>query len=716
MLKLRIAGILGLLIIITLPNYLHGATYFNALRFPSSAGDYDTLKYTISDNKSSEKFTDNKTLFPKTIGYSINNYSNKRIIDYPYDNHPIKNEFSFWKLLSISGEVRLKAYYRTQERVTNDITDTQEETSISGGFLINTSSYFVHPNFMLLDVNAAYYPERYSEKHLIIPERSELNNVKKLGIKTTFFNNKEINLIAFANFDQSYQNREYLTNIISNSSQIGSILNYSNNVLPFTVDFSRRKWDQKELETNREFQLIEHLFHTSLNKSFSSRDKNKLEYSHNDIKYINENAFLSHNKIDELSLYDKLYLDSEKKHYFNSRITNKYQRGSIDYSRLQAFENLTLKLRKNLIFSNNYNYSYNKFNTYSLRQHNVSSSLDHKLYQSLDSRIFAEYNNIKHTTYKENYYKTGVDFSYNKIIPIGKLSLYYKYYRYHQEMDSDPVLQQINDEEVYLVDNQMVLLSRPYVDLNSVVVKDITGTIIYQINLDFTLIVHNNYLELKRIPGGLIANNSTVLVDYTATQPGMYKYDANGHYFSVNLSLFKNRLDLYYKRSSLDFTNLEYTDNLTLNYFDQNIFGGIIDFKFINFGAEYDNYNSTIIPYRMTRYFCNIQKNFNEKALFTLSGNQQNYHLVNENVDQVFEDVTGMFAMTIHKQTKFTVDLTYRKQKGLGIDLDLYTAKSEISTRYRQIYLSLGFEIYKRNYVGEKINFRGVTFQVARKF
>jgi hypothetical protein len=190
--KLRIVGIVGLLMIIALPNYLQGANYLNFSRFSYSDGDHDTLKILLADNQTSDKFGDLTTLFPEAKKYSLNNYSNKRIIDYPFDNNPIRNEFNFWRLLSISGEVRLKAYYRTQDRFTNDITDSQDETSVGGGFILNTSSYFVHPNFLLLDVNAAYYPEKYNEKHLIIPERSELNNVKKLGIKTTFFNNKKI--------------------------------------------------------------------------------------------------------------------------------------------------------------------------------------------------------------------------------------------------------------------------------------------------------------------------------------------------------------------------------------------------------------------------------------------------------------------------------------------------------------------------------------------
>ncbi|MFH0866527.1 MAG: hypothetical protein V1904_10035 [Bacteroidota bacterium] len=647
---------------------------------------------------------------------SANKYIRKKIpVNSPFSNSK-KNEFVFWKLLSISGEVKAKGLYREQQRLTNDIYDTLQETYITGGVLLNTSSYFIDPDFLTFDVDAGYNPESNKEKHIVVPDRSETNSLKKLGLSANFFRNKKVNLIVFSNFDENYQNRENLTNIKSKTNQWGANLNVSNKILPVTANFSRREWKQTETETGREFKLDEMIFRTGIVKSFSTFDKNTFEYSHNEYRFINENDFLSYNRIDELNLNDKIYLDAGKKQYFNSIMSYYSHNGKIDFTRFQAFETLSLKLRKNLVLTNNYNLFNTQFETSSIRQNSAASSLEHKLFESLNSKIFIEYNNIKQTFFKENKFKSGVEFKYNKIIPIGKLCLYYKYYRYHQNMDSDPVTLQINDEEVFLADNQLVLLSRPYIDINTVVVKDITNTIIYQINLDYILVPHNNFIEIRRIPGGLIPNNSTVYVDYSATQPGDYKYDANGHYFSANLSLFKDKLDIYYRMSSLDYTNLFFTDFLTLNYFNQNIVGSKLDFGFINFGAEYDSYKSTIIPYTMMRYFINVQKNFNEKILFALSGNKQNYHLTDENIDQEFSDITGMFAYSIFPQTKLNIDVTYRKQKGAGIDLDMYTAKSEITTRFRQLYFNLGAELYKRNYVDEKIKFRGLYFQISRKF
>lgn len=624
--------------------------------------------------------------------------------------------FVFWKLLSVSGELKGTMLSRREDRLTNDIYDTLTENNVFGGLQLKASSYFLNPNFMQLDVDGEYNPGSNRVTHIVVPDRTEMNSLKKFGLNADFFKNKNVNLVTFVNFDQSYLDRENITVVKSNNRQWGANLNFSNKVFPLSMNFSQRKWNQTDTATDRKFKLDEAIFRMSSDKSFSSYDKNNIEYSHNEYKFVNENDFLTYNKIDELSLNDKIYFDTRKKHYFNSMMSDYNHNGNFNFNRYQAFETLNLQLLKNLLFVNNYNFFYTNFDNNTIRQHNAISYLQHKLFESLTSKISFEYNNIKQTNSLENKYKGSIEFNYTKNIPFGKLALFYRYYRYYEDMNSNPLVLQITNEELLLNDNAIVLLAKPYVNLNSVVVKDVTNTIIYQLNLDYILVQHNNFVEVKRIPGGLIANNTTALVDYTATQPGDYSYTANGNFFSANVFLFKDVLDLYYRYASLDYSDLVFTDCITLNYLHQNLFGSKLNFGLINFGAEYDAYNSTIVPYKMTHYFINLQKNIKEKFLFAFSGNFQDYKLTEENVRQKFADATGMISYNITPTTKLSIDLTYRKQVGTGIDLDMYTAKCDISKRFRKLYLNLGTELYKRDYIGEKIKFRGMYFQVSRKF
>ena len=53
---------------------------------------------------------------------------------------------------------------------------------------------------------------------------------------------------------------------------------------------------------------------------------------------------------------------------------------------------------------------------------------------------------------------------------------------------------------------------------------------------------------------------------------------------------------------------------------------------------------------------------------------------------------------------------------GRGIDLDLSNLRIELSTRVRNLYLSAGRDIDRRNFSGEIINYNGGYFRIERKF
>ena len=207
-------------------------------------------------------------------------------------------------------------------------------------------------------------------------------------------------------------------------------------------------------------------------------------------------------------------------------------------------------------------------------------------------------------------------------------------------------------------------------------------------------------------------------LDYTVTQPGSYKYDADNHAFGVNLGLFKGRGDIYYRLSVQNYRNLENTDYITLNYFTQNVVGFRLGFNVISGGAEYEDYKSSILPYRMVRFFLNLQKNFENRLTLVLNGNMQNYTMLNEPTSRIqrYTDVTGKAEYVIINQTKVNLDVMYRKQSGRGIDLDLLTARLELTSVFYQLYLKAGIEVYRRNYIGDKIHFKGIYIQLTRKF
>ena len=624
------------------------------------------------------------------------------------------DSFRLFQPLSISGTLKLGGFYRYLDGYSNEIYNYQRSSLIYGGVQLNTNSYIIHPNFLLLDAGLEYNPEKGQDLFLVVPDQSEVRTLKKLNINGTFFRQKNITIGTFANFNQLYNNRENLSNIKTNSSNWGVNLSYSNKYVPVTAIYNEGKMDEMEIQTGRTYITKFKSIEFKATKSFTTFDMNEIGYSHNDYFRQDINLTRIRNICDNIYLNDNIYFNKTRTSSLFSNISETRQSGNEAYSRFQVMENVSLKLPKEFNLNGGYNYYFTQREFQRINQHSVTAILRHQLYQSLISQLSVEYNNLFTTFYKESNGRAGIDFGYDKKIPGGHLSLSYKFYWQRQERTSEAVASRIINEEHLLADGQLELLKKANVDPASVSVKDITGTIIYQPNFDYILIPRNGYLEIQRIPGGQIPNNSTVHVDYTSVQPGSYQYDVNFHFFSASVILFKRIIEFYYRLAYQDYHNLKTTDNLTLNYFKQNIFGLRFEYRFASGGVEYELYNSTIIPYRSIRYYLILQGSCQNRFLYSLNGNMHDFYMLDDHSVQKFIDLTGKISYVVSPHFSINVELGYRKQMGQRIDLDLLIARGEIITSIRQISFRIGAETYKRDYLNEKNNFIGSFLKITR--
>ena len=612
----------------------------------------------------------------------------------------------------------MKAKYRDQQQVFGSgYEENTVGTLISGAFLLESSSFIVHPNLMALDIEAEYNPERLDRQFLVIPDRSEVRTLKRLNMRTTFFQEKDITVNAFLNLNQNYINRENFTNSRTNRKFWGGGLFYKNSVLPFSVTYQEGNWDQKEIETGRTFSYWQRNIKSRISKSFFSRDKHVFTYSYD--KFIRKETDINarQNTVNYAELNSHISFDERKNYNLNTIVSNMNQVGTDDLNRFQVFANMIMRLPQNFTLIGDYNFYDNQYTFYKLDQNRVKVDLGHQLFKSLKTNVFAEYANNKHTLYQEYYTRAGFNVNYTKKIPTGQFTISYLYYNRDFNRESDPVSLKVMNEEHVLSDDEIILLDKPYIELSSVVVKDLTGTIVYQLNFDYILFEQNNYIEIKRIPGGQIANNSSILVDYSTLLPGAYKYNLDNQTFLARVILFKQFLELYYRRGKQDYNRVDQTEQIALNYYLQNLYGVQFTIGFARFGVEYDQYESSIIPYKLVRYFANLHWSFHNKLLVSLIGNVRDYITIGDRKNELYADISSKVAYSFNSQTKLNLELGYRDQKGYQIDLNLLTARTELNMVYRKIYFTLGVEIYRRNYLNrETINFNGAYMSIIRKF
>jgi hypothetical protein len=634
----------------------------------------------------------------------------------------------FLRFTSIHGDISLKYSFLNQKTKRINYEENQTISFLSGDISLKTSNYFWHPNFVQLDLDLAYSPETGQRNALIAPNQNENIVLKKVYAKATFFQRNQFNFSLFTNFLEGYNNRENLVTIKSKFNNWGGTLNYTNNFLPLSFSYSQGKGTQDETPIVRHFNTANRSFEGRTYKTFGRSDHHELSYSSNEYFYQNiyasGNENIVRNRINIWRLNNNIFFDQKKNYKFNSRIIHEDQNGILSFRRFQAFESLFFRLPRQFTFRTNYNYLNYQGNIQTSRQHNVGGALTHQLYRSLRTSLSMEYNNLlgnqSGEEYKETNLRSGIEFQYSKRLPLkGLLKLTYSLNAITQDRKSEALTLFIQNEEQKLIDGQIILLNSQNVISSSVVVRDITGTILYQLNLDYILIQRNEYLEIQRVPGGQIANNSTVYIDYLALQPQSYRFTSITNFFRAGISLFQNGLEFYFETSKQNYSVPVKVDFLTLNFYNKNLFGAKFQYEFINGGIEYDKYESNIIPYRLTRYFLTLQGNIKQNLFYSIVGDFRDYHMIIfEGNKQKYYNLSGVVSYQLNPNTKFSLTGGYIKQEGdqLGINLDQLTGKFEVTTVYRQIYFTTSLELYSNIIYNESINLSRFWIQVSRRF
>jgi len=624
-----------------------------------------------------------------------------------------------WHLRHISGELDLKGQYRQLESNFNEVSEDQRSSYLLSGLKINTSSYLWDKDILMVDLGGAYSPELRDEKYITVPDRSEVRTLKKVDLRTTLFNNKPVSLQGFYNYDQSYFNRELLTNVRSNNRQWGGILSLNTRFLPLSLTYRNQRWDQEEIQSGRMFNMDQESLQARTSKSFGSRDRTELLYSHNTYLYSYAELHQTSHVIDRLALNNNVFFDQSRNYNLNSRFTWYDQDGTTSFRRIELLESLTFRLPRQFKLMTHFNLYHLKDPVQTWDQKKVRTALQHQLYESLTSRIYLDYTTIRQeavSLYRESDLRGGVDLKYSKKIPIGILNLNYHYFRQSHSTEGEQGLLQVLNEVRVLSDGDLTLLDKPYVELPSVLVKDVTGTVIYQAGFDYNLIQRGSFVEIQRIPGGLIPNNGQVFVDYAYLQPGSYSYGANNHQFSTSLLLFSRMLELYYRYGVQDYPKVNQGDLLTLNFYKQHVFGVRLDLGMARAGIEADQYDSNIIPYRMVRYYLDVNWNFRSRLLFTLNGNVRDYRMIADEVDQLYANLSGKVAYQIRPKMRVSLETGYLNQRGTNIDLDLLTSRAEFQAYFNKLQVRLGLEMYRRLYLNSEFAFNGAYLQFIRRF
>ena len=121
----------------------------------------------------------------------------------------------------------------------------------------------------------------------------------------------------------------------------------------------------------------------------------------------------------------------------------------------------------------------------------------------------------------------------------------------------------------------------------------------------------------------------------------------------------------------------------------RSVYGIRLDVGFARGGIEADWYDSNIIPYRMRRYYVDMNWNLRSRLLLTVNGNIRDYRMIADEEDQLYANVSGKVAYRIRPQMRVSLESGYLNQRGMNIDLDLLTARAEFHSVFNKLHVRI---------------------------
>ena len=634
-----------------------------------------------------------------------------------------QSPFQLWQLTNFSGQFRARGTYRDLATGTTDALTHQGDGFLDGFFQFRSRSFFLHPNFCELSLNGVINPQTSNNYYVGVPY-TEKTTTQGLDGSAIFFKKKGINLVMTGNVNNSFSNIENLTQVRSNTKSYGAVLNSTATYFPFNIGYTRSLSDQITLGTTpdqaRDIYTDIGVLQATSSKSFTSHDNTSLSFvqtqtissqSGPELPSALQLNYLIYNS----SLNNSLFFDQEKKYILTSSVSNTDESGSLIYRQLFGQENLSFKLPYKMTWTNYYNWSIVQQDTMKMYTQGFQSYFNKQFFESLNAQIGYDHRSVVEQGYNETRNRYSVDFRYSKKIPKGKLAITYGLSKDFQQVSTPTSEISIVREQYTLSDNDITLLKRQDIEMSSIVVRDQTGALIYQPNLDYFLIQKGSYIEIVRIPGGLIPNLSNVYIDYKALQPGLYHYEGTGNNASVDLILWNGLLNPYYRYNRQDYSNATPTANLVLNYLTRQLAGVRMNYKDYKAGVEYEDYQSSIIPYRSMKYFIGYQKLF-RKMFFSGYFNLQEIQMAQEAIHRQDADAAVKVGYKVRSNMKLDFEYQLKNIRAQSMDLNSQVLKLDLTTYFQMLYVSLGANIYSSYSDSYVTDYKGVYILLTRNF
>ena len=607
-------------------------------------------------------------------------------------------------ITDVRGRLEFLARLRDQEQDSKVRRDKQssKESIFEENVQLETDGSVYHPNFLeftlagLFGLQQHDFEETFGERKRTSGDDGD---VIEYDFEGHFLKKKPYPGMVYAREYRSIEPRPFLSSLETTTTNYGFVWQYVDPKTPTSLQFNHTdvllepidQHDELSHQTNEELR-----FETA----YKFSEHNVLSFIY-DRQSVKEEPFILDYDSDEGTLAHRLDFGDRNQHRLDSELNMFNQSGTFDIERTRFRE--VLRLSHNESWRSWYQFEFldrtqgfqagvppiGEQSTY------LTGTVEHKLYESLVSQFFAYV--------QEQDYDSGLNISrlgmapnldYRKKNPWGVLRANYIFRAQTEEREGSGQNLEVVDERATFRDPEPVVLANTNVQLGSIQITAEDRLTLYRSSEDYRVRNVGDRVEIERVPTGRILDGQTVLIDYIWLLAGDYTLDTVAHNLAVRQD-FKFGLSPYYRLRDQD---QDVTPQSATGVVPEDITANIYGVEYqkgpLRLIAEYEDHDSTIVPYEAVRLSSELTHKFDSGGTARFKARWTDMQRsAPQNRDTEFFTIEGRYRQTLAKTLTVEGAVLYRTEEDTlsgddeGVDVDL-----TLEWWYRQTEVRVTYE------------------------
>ncbi len=539
---------------------------------------------------------------------------------------------------------------------------------------IETRGWIVYPRFITYRLKISPEWEQTEQSESIASPVATRSSLIGYSASISLLPIKPYTLTLLANRQRSTITTTFAERSNLESDLYGAGLNLKYRVLPTQIDYRNLKNVQTGFfESTRESESV------SLDMRYDRHlGESILNAEYTDVSTSFEDRTIA-NEIQSVSFRN--YYSFSNNVALTSRASfSETQGGSSVTTVYKVNEALNWQHKTNLRTHYSFNYDKTLFDTVRSETTGIGFDLSTLLTRNLGASLSANGSFNNSTAVEEIFYGTGLSLNYKSAVPFGKIHLAtrHNYSVNNRQINSD--FSEIRDELVTLTSGPGVQLIRQDIVVDSIVVTDFTGTVVYKKDVHYRLREDGDRVFISRIslvadPIPAIPDGDTVLVDYLYRNTDLFDFSTFNQSYKADLFI-GSAWKLYY-----DFTQATQTVISGTAAEDPS------DDTFHNAGIEYQwRWSKTAVDYQnreisnlsseILRVRETISFNPSRRTFLSISGGYSTVKFTDSDIRDDFYDFDAYFSWIPRSNVSVTVEGFHNRQAGDIVEI----TDTEIST------------------------------------